>query len=86
MVSNTTFQTSTEDRVIEAVAWELNIPATMLNPYTDLTEDLYLDTLDKDLVIAQLERNFNVVLSLEEVAQIETIRDMSHLIQTHAVS
>ena len=86
MVANTTLQTSTEDRVIEAVAWELNIPATMLNPYTDLTEDLYLDTIDKDLVIAQLERNFNVVLSIEEVAQIETIRDMSHLIQTHAVS
>ncbi|MEO0339800.1 MAG: phosphopantetheine-binding protein [Bacteroidota bacterium] len=86
MVAKTTFQTNTEDRVIEAVAWELNIPASMLNPYTDLTEDLYLDTIDKDLVIAQLEKNFNVVLSLEEVAQIETIRDMSHLIQTHAVS
>ena len=69
--------------MIETVAWELNIPTTLLNPYTDLTDDLYLDTIDRDLLIAKLERDFDVILSKEEVANIETIRDATHYIQLH---
>ena len=72
--------------MIETVAWELNIPASRINPYTDFIEDLYLDTIDRDLLIAKLERNFEVVFSLEEVNRIETIRDASHYIQLHAVA
>lgn len=76
----------TEDRVIKQVAGELKISATMLNPYTDLIDDLYLDTIDRDLLIAKLERNFGVVLSYEEVARIQTIRDASQFIQLHKAS
>ena len=86
MVVKTTHLSDTEDRVIESVAWELNIPATMLNPYTDLTDDLYLDTIDRDLLIAKLERDFDVILSREEVASIDTIRDATQCIQLHANS
>ena len=84
MVVKTTQHLNTEDRVIESVAWELNIPTYKLNPYTDFTDDLYLDTIDKDLLIAKLERDFDVILSREEVANIETIRDATQFIQLHA--
>jgi len=77
---------NTEDRVINQVAGELKISATMLNPYTDLIDDLYLDNIDRDLLIAKLERSFGVVLSYEEVARIQTIRDASQFIQLHKAS
>lgn len=83
MVVKTVQHSKTEDRVIEAVAWELNIPATGINPYTDLIEDLYLDKIDRELLIAKLERDFNVVFSKEEVARIETIRDATNYIELH---
>ncbi|GAB5551035.1 MAG: hypothetical protein Sapg2KO_06260 [Saprospiraceae bacterium] len=76
----------TEDLVIRKVAGELKISATLLNPYTDLIDDLYLDNIDRDLLIARLERDFNVVLSHEEVARIQTIRDASQFIQLHKAS
>lgn len=76
----------TEDRVIEMIAWALKIPAHMLNPYTDLSEDLYLDHIDRELLIARLEKEFNVILSIEEVARIETIQDASRYIQEHAAA
>lgn len=76
----------TEDLVIRKVAGELKISTTLLNPYTDLIDDLYLDNIDRDLLIARLERDFNVVLSHEEVARIQTIRDASRFIQLHKAS
>lgn len=86
MVVKSVEHSKTEDRVINAIAWELNVPSTILNPYTDLVEDLYLDPLDKELLIAKLERDFKVVFSIEDVACIETIRDASHFIQLRAAS
>lgn len=76
----------TEDLVIRKVAGELKISTTLLNPYTDLIDDLYLDNIDRDLLIARLEKDFNVVLSHEEVARIQTIRDASRFIQLHKAS
>ncbi|MEM6378733.1 MAG: phosphopantetheine-binding protein, partial [Bacteroidota bacterium] len=62
------------------------ISTTLLNPYTDLIDDLYLDPIDRDLLIARLERDFKVVLSHEEVARIQTIRDASRFIHLHQAS
>jgi acyl carrier protein len=76
----------TEDRVIERIANELNIPVALLNPYTDLIDDLYLDNIDRDLLIARLERDFRVIFSVEEVEKIQTIRDAAQIIQLHAAA
>jgi acyl carrier protein len=77
---------NTEDRVIEKIAYELNIPIALLNPYTDFVDDLYLDKIDRSLLIAKLERDFNVILSKEEVARIQTVRDTAQLIHLYAAS
>jgi acyl carrier protein len=84
MVINTVDQLNpTEDRVIEQIAYELNIPTSLLNPYTDLIDDLYLDALDRSLLIARLEQYFQVMLTREEVVGIQTIRDAARLISLY---
>lgn len=74
----------TEDQVIEKIAYELTIPRALLNPYSDFIDDLYLDSIDRSLLIAKLERDFQVILSKEEVALIQTIRDAAQVIHLHA--
>jgi acyl carrier protein len=74
-----------EDRIIEMIAWMLNIPSSQINPFTDLVDDLYLDSIDRVLLIAKLESQFGVYLSKEEVASIETVRDAStYFLRKHA--
>ena len=73
-----------EDRIIELIAWELNIPSSRINPHTDLVDDLYLDSLDKDLLIAKLESQFGVFLNQEQAAKIDTVRDASFFLQQNA--
>ena len=73
-----------EDRIIELIAWELNIPSSRINPHTDLIDDLYLDSLDKDLLIAKLESQFGVFLNQEQAAKIDTVRDASFFLQQNA--
>lgn len=86
MVLKTIEHLKTEDRVIERIANELNIPVALLNPYTDFIDDLYLDNIDRDLLIARLERDFRVIFSVEEVEKIQTIRDAAQIIQLHAAA
>lgn len=73
-----------EDHLIEFIAWSLNIPVSRINPHTDLVDDLYLDQIDRDLLIAALENRFGIYLSSEEVDRIDTVRDASQSLQRHA--
>lgn len=66
-----------EDRIMERIAWMLNVPSSKINPNTDLVDDLYLDPLDKSLLIATLERQYGIFLTREEVASIDTVGDAS---------
>ena len=61
------------------ISHALNVPASFLNPFTHLRDDLYLDSLDFQLLIAKLETSFQVYLSPEEVESIETVRDAGRL-------
>lgn len=75
---------ATEERIIDLIGWSLKVPTSRIYPYTHLQDDLHLDTVDLLLLIIQLEERFNVYLSPEEVAAIETVRDASFFIQKHA--
>lgn len=83
MVVNRT-RSTTEDQIIQMISWILDIPRTRINPYTDFIDDLYLDNLERDLLIAKLERSLGIVLSPEEVASIDTIQDVSRCFSQHA--
>lgn len=67
----------TTDQIIDMISWALNIPVSRINPNTDLIDDLYLDQIDRDLLIAKLESRLGVFLSPDEVAHIRTVRDAS---------
>jgi acyl carrier protein len=64
-----------EQKIIDFIAWELNIPISKLNPNTDFVDDLCLDPIDRDLLIAKLENHTGVYLNQEEAARIATVRD-----------
>ncbi len=73
-----------EDRLIAMIAWMLNIPVSRINLYTDLRDDLYLDPIDKELLIAKLESQYQVYFSPEEANGIETVLDACSLLRKHA--
>ena len=57
---------------------ELHLPGDSLHNFTRLREDLFLDTMDVDLLVASLERRLGFYLTEEEASQIETVGDLQH--------
>ena len=74
----------TQDKIIDFVSWQLNVPTTNIFPSSNLVDDLNLDPLDKMLLIAELESRLNVFLTPEEADNIETIQDVSQFFNLHA--
>ncbi len=74
----------TQDKIIDFVSWQLNVPTTHIFPSSNLIDDLNLDPLDKMLLIAELESRLNVFLTPEEADNIETIQDVSQFFNSHA--
>jgi len=70
-----------EDSILNLVSWSLHIPKTSINAFSHLRDDLNLDSIDCLLLIATLERQFDVYFSAEEAEAIETVRDAIVLIQ-----
>jgi acyl carrier protein len=67
-----------EKHMIDLISSNLRIPSAQINLYSDLDDDLHLDTIDKVLLIADLEAQFGVFLSPEEAASIQTVQDVCH--------
>jgi acyl carrier protein len=74
VVKRTTYS-SIEKQVIDVISWTLKTPSAQINPYSDLDDDLHLDAIDKMLLIADLETQFEIFLSPEEAASIQTVQD-----------
>lgn len=74
----------TEDKIIEFVSWELNVPATKIFPSSHLSNDLNLDRQDKMLLIAELESRLDMYLTPEEAENVETIQDLKQFFHAHA--
>lgn len=73
-----------QHKIIDLISWIVHVPSSHIHPYTQLKDDLDLDTIDLLLLIAELESQFNVYLTPEEVESIETIQDISFLFQKQA--
>ncbi len=61
--------------VLHTISENIRVPLDRLHQYTNLRDDLHLDTTDIFLLIATLENRFGYYLSPEEVAAIETVGD-----------
>lgn len=55
---------------------ELRVPSHRLQPYLRLQDDLFLEPLDVELLIASLENKLEYYLTEEEAAQVETVGDL----------
>jgi acyl carrier protein len=55
---------------------ELRVPGHRLQPYLRLQDDLFLEPLDVDLLIASLESKLEYYLTEEEASQVETVGDL----------
>jgi len=75
---------NSQEKIIDIISWIINVPSSQILPYTSLKEDLELDTIDLLLLIAELESQFNIYLTPEEVEAIETIQDISFCFQKQA--
>lgn len=85
MVYQVLNERDTQSRLIELVSRNLKVPTSIIYPYTRLKDDLNLDQVDFLLLIAELERSFNVFLSPEEAEAIETIEDAKLMIEKYAL-
>jgi len=57
---------------------ELRVPGHRLHPFVRLQDDLFLDRLDVNLLVASLENKLQYYLTEEEAAQIETVGDLQN--------
>ena len=64
--------------LMQNLASELRLPGSRLHDFTRLREDLFLDNMDVDLLIAGLESKLEYYLTEEEATQIETVGDLQY--------
>ena len=70
-------------RIIEILKNEMTVfiePDTPLDADTDIVNDLHVDSLDKVLIIGNIEEEFGVSFDNDQVAEIRTIGDIDALI------
>ncbi len=64
--------------LMQNLSSELRLPGHRLHDFTRLREDLFLDTMDIELLVAGLESRLEYYLTVEEASQIETVGDLQH--------
>lgn len=62
--------------LMQNLSLELRTPGKRLHAFTRLREDLFLDTMDIELLVAGLESKLEYYLTEEEASQIETVGDL----------
>lgn len=65
-----------QERVIIMASWVANVPPSQVCETTHFSDDLCLDSIDILTLIIQLEKWINVMLTKEEVDNIETVKDV----------
>jgi acyl carrier protein len=62
--------------LLQCLSSELRIPGERLHGFIRLREDLFMDTMDIELLVAGLESELSFYLTEEEAAQVETVGDL----------
>lgn len=64
------------NHLMHTLSDELRVPASRLHSFIRFQDDLFLDPMDVQLLIATLESKLEYYLTEEEMAQIETVGDV----------
>lgn len=76
MITQVQAPTTPSALLLQTLSNELRVPGHRLYGFTRLTDDLFLDRMDIQLLIASLESKLEYYLTDEEMAQIETVGDI----------
>ena len=64
------------ERVKKIIAAQLGIDEGKIKPETRILEDLQADSLDMIEMITEIESEFNISISDEEIATLRTVKDV----------
>ncbi len=64
------------DRVKKIISAQLGIDEKKIKPETRILEDLQADSLDMIEMITEIESEFNISISDEEIATLRTVQDV----------
>ena len=71
-----------KERIREVIADKLGLDTVEVLPETKLIDDLVMDSLDRIDLMVEMEREFDISLTEEEVEIIETVQQCFDLIGT----
>ena len=67
------------EKIIEIIKEELGSeldPDITITPDLDLSADLHVDSLDKVLIVGDIEKAFDIVFSNDDLSNVRTISDI----------
>lgn len=67
------------EKIIEIIKEELGSeldPGITITPDLDLAADLHVDSLDKVLIVGDIEKAFDIVFSNDDLSNVRTISDI----------
>ncbi len=65
-----------EEKLIEMIAEELNVPAEQIKPETNLKTDLNADSLDLFEMVVGLEEEYGIEIPTEDLEQLTTVQSV----------
>lgn len=75
-----------EDKVIDIIVEQLNVTREECAPEASFINDLGADSLDLVELIMEMEENFNVMVSDDELEKVRTIQDVIDFLKRKGVA
>lgn len=70
-----------DERIINAIANQLNIDEDQIKPESRLIEDLKADSLDLVALILELEQSYDIQISDEDMMTLRTVEDIDRYLK-----
>lgn len=70
-----------DERIIAAIANQLNIEESQIKPESRLVEDLKADSLDLVALVLELEQSYNIQISDEDMMTLRTVEDIDRYLK-----
>ena len=70
-----------QKKIVEAIAENLTLPVTDIDPESDLQDDLGLNRVEVADLLTELSKKFNILFDPVEIGDVETVGDLVNLIE-----
>lgn len=70
-----------KERIVKVISEELRIDKDKIVPEANVFEDLNFDSLDSVQVILEIEKEFDIETTDEEIDSIQTVQDIIDLVE-----